>query len=281
MEKVKYYLYILPAISAIFLALGGLKFYDYLPWGCWIRTPPFSESYLPASLFGIVWIILSTSVSTAAVITIFITVFRQTSISAKWRANEREIATEVYHQGLFYLINLYLSWPIIVVGIFITGSQNFVFWCLVFFFAPIQVRLIHSRVRGILRSIHITSQTHSICRRSTKGFTNFLVYVRPRIIRRIRNKSGQKKSLSTRLSLFHPKRRPPEKAMADGSKGTHSKASADEATKTGDNSRDDVICEFYDKELEGHESPVGLSEGPPNTLNTSTNFASCHSLDFG
>ena len=145
LQRIKVYLYIVPAAFAIILAFAGLPFYAPLNFGCWIQPKPYRTTNTLAFLYGIIWIAITTVFSSAGMLIIFLTVYKQSLAGAKWRLGTRtkrkhDISRRVFAQGAFYLLNFYISWPILIVALVTAGSQNYEYWCCVFFLAPIQVR---------------------------------------------------------------------------------------------------------------------------------------------
>lgn len=158
LKKIKIYLYVVPGICSLTLALAGIPFYGSLSIGCYILPYPYESTNLYVICFATIWILIGTVYSTAAMVKIFLAVQRNELKSKRWRAervNQRRErrSRQVLYQGMFYLVNFYLSWPTLAIGMLIAGYQNFEFWAFFLFLCPLQ------------------------------GFTNFLVYIRPRVLR--------------------------------------------------------------------------------------------------
>ena len=133
LQRIKIYLYVIPAFCSVILALAGIPFYGALSIGCTILPYPYASSHRHMFLFTTVWVSIGTFYSTAAMVKIYFAVRKAERKSEKWRANQTNQqrlrrSRQVFYQGMFYLANFYLSWPTIAVGGMIAGYQNFEFW---------------------------------------------------------------------------------------------------------------------------------------------------------
>eukprot|EP00567_Pseudictyota_dubia_P008441 CAMPEP_0197439474 /NCGR_PEP_ID=MMETSP1175-20131217/6205_1 /TAXON_ID=1003142 /ORGANISM="Triceratium dubium, Strain CCMP147" /LENGTH=1214 /DNA_ID=CAMNT_0042969395 /DNA_START=77 /DNA_END=3721 /DNA_ORIENTATION=- len=182
LQKIQMYMHGLPLLVGVGLALGGLPVYDWIDYACHIQPfdPNNGKTQLwPVLVFVVVPLGLSIMSITTSMGLVYYGVFRQAQAAKKWSANSNSsrMKKEVFWQCLWYVLAFYVTWPIMfavyLASIDIGGPYGLS--VMVAFVAPLQ------------------------------GFSNFLVFVRPKIQkfkkerekRRARSKKQQELGIST------------------------------------------------------------------------------------
>ena len=79
-----FYFYIID-IYKFYMMCGGIPFYGNTVWGCYIRAPPLSTSFLPLVMFSIVPICMVTVVATVNMILVYLHVRQVDNAARRWR----------------------------------------------------------------------------------------------------------------------------------------------------------------------------------------------------
>lgn len=156
-----------PILIGLALACAGIPFYRNDLWGCYIPPPPIASSYREIAIFYFVPVILVVVVATANIAVVVWTVRKHARKVKKWRKGGKkgaELEQKVMWQALFYLAGFYLSYPFLLGAHMDNAAMTDKYWLFLTFItlAPLQ------------------------------GFTNFLVYTRPRISRYMRRKQKER-----------------------------------------------------------------------------------------
>lgn len=151
-KKVRWWLYLIPPMIGLGLALGGMGFYGSHDAVCWITGWTETWMFLAVPLSTV------TVLATLIMFMIYRKVYRQQRRSGRWSLSSnthQSISRKVFWQAFWYLMCFYATWPIVVVLAFInTGLyEKYGLHCLVILLAPLQ------------------------------GFLNFINYSRPRFLR--------------------------------------------------------------------------------------------------
>mmetsp|Transcript_7280 Transcript_7280/g.16536 ORF Transcript_7280/g.16536 Transcript_7280/m.16536 type:complete len:436 (-) Transcript_7280:712-2019(-) len=158
-----------PLVVGVGLAIAGVPFYDSVIWGCYIPPPPFSSSRIKSLVFGVIPIIFVIVGATTAMAVVVWKVRKDSIASMRWRqpgarrqTGAMVLQREVVWQAVFYLSAFYISFPVLISANLRTAARGFAFWVVMLAFAPLQ------------------------------GLSNFLVYIRPRIVRYLRSKQRER-----------------------------------------------------------------------------------------
>jgi len=148
----------LPVLIGLGLALGGIPIYHWLEYGCHIQTWSDSEGNLwEVLLFVVLPIGFSIAAITASMLVVYCNVRKHSRRAGKWRlsgkAKAATLERQVFWQCVSFALAFYITWPI-VITIYLTSADvngPLGLTITVAFVAPLQ------------------------------GFSNFLVYIRPRL----------------------------------------------------------------------------------------------------
>jgi hypothetical protein len=158
LRKIRLLLHGCPVLLGVGLALGGLPFYDWIEYSCHLVPPP-DEPIWKVLVFAALPIGISIVTITCAMIRVYWSVRSKSQASRKWSlafGNTNRLEQRVFWQALLYTLSFYVTWPI-VLSVYITSFDvkldAYGFTLVVAFVAPLQ------------------------------GFNNFLVYVRPKLMR--------------------------------------------------------------------------------------------------
>jgi hypothetical protein len=155
-----------------FLAFAGISLYGSVTTHCYILSPPFANGFGAISVFLIGPISLVILGATINMLMVYCEVRRVDRVGNKWRmfssvhsssVTKKKLENAIFWQSVFYLGALYLSWPILLVSNFSSLSKGSLYfpyahWVVATFLCPLQ------------------------------GFSNFVVYARPRLLSRYRKK---------------------------------------------------------------------------------------------
>jgi hypothetical protein len=215
LKKLQLWLHIPALIVGFALAFGGIPVYGNHLWGCYVSPPPLEEPYYKNVIFAA--ICTAIAILTVNMVLVYWSVRKQMLAARKSRMswvgrNDSSLAgnaaasgdlpmnldasdasfqprrrdmgemviqkmeRQTFWQALFYLAAFYLTWPILLAPTFIQRGgegDNYPFTLTVLILAPLQ------------------------------GFLNFIVYARPRILKRMQDlrrirHSSQDKSISLR-----------------------------------------------------------------------------------
>ena len=166
LKAIQHYLHGFPLLLGIGLALGAIPKYHWIDYGCHILpySPKYNEGELwPVLVFIAVPLGFSIVAITVAMLVVYWTVNRQTARAKKWQLGKGslgQLESQVLWQCLFYVLAFYITWPILftvyLASIDTDGPLRLTLT--VAFFAPLQ------------------------------GFNNFLVFVRPKMVRMVRER---------------------------------------------------------------------------------------------
>ena len=157
LKKIRVLLHGLPLLVGFGLAFGGIPLYEWNEYVCHLEPAPADSSW-KAFLFVVTPISFSVLFITACMLIVYVSVRRKSKASRKWSigfGTSGEMERRVFWQALLYTLSFYVTWPIILLVYADSVDikvNNFWFSLLVAFVAPLQ------------------------------GFSNFLVYVRPRAL---------------------------------------------------------------------------------------------------
>ena len=182
LRRVRFLLH-LPAVIGLALALAAIPYYDLAAWGCYLRAPPIDEAF-HVSVFIMLPISCVLVIGTINIAIVTLAVRRNLRRSNKWRRGgnkSQDLQTQVLWQAVFYLFAFYVSYPLLIV----------------------------SNIRPVLVSSPYWFYLATITLAPLQGFSNFLVYVRPRVMRRVhQNRAERKRNLrmsqQTRGSSTYP-----------------------------------------------------------------------------
>ena len=155
LKKIRIYLHGIPLLVGFGLAFGGIKFYDWIDYGCHLEPPPGNHPW-ETLVFAVIPVAVSVLLISIFMAVLYIRVRQKSRASNKWRfgfGKENSLERRVFWQAILYTLSFYITWPIWIL-VYTTGidfkSENYWFSIIVAFVAPLQ------------------------------GFNNFLVYIRPR-----------------------------------------------------------------------------------------------------
>jgi hypothetical protein len=199
-KKLRLWLHVPALFVGFALAFGGIPLYEKLSFGCYIPPPPLADNPQNLLIFTVVPICTAIVIATVNMVLVYWAVRKQMIASRKWqfrsaamqqhqqasasslfrnadacsalRINSdvfsesfqprrrqtaiQKMERQTFWQALFYLGAFYLTWPILLAANFSKRAQgSYGFMLLVIILGPLQ------------------------------GFLNFLVYARPRILKRI------------------------------------------------------------------------------------------------
>jgi hypothetical protein len=199
MKKLRLWLHVPALVLGFALAFAGIPYYEKLSYGCYIRPPTLAEDYGDFVIFTAVPICTAIVIATVNIVLVYWSVRQQMITSRKWQfgsapmqqlqastsslsrntdttyalPTNADVSSEsfqsrrrqtliqkterqTFRQALFYLGAFYLTWPILLVANFNQATQDsYAFTLVVLTLVPLQ------------------------------GFLNFLVYARPRILKRM------------------------------------------------------------------------------------------------
>ena len=161
LKAIQFYLHGFPLLIGMGLALGAIHKYHWIDYGCHILpySPKHNEGELwPVLVFVALPLGFSIVAITAAMLVVYWKVRRQSSRAKKWQLSKgslNELESQVFWQCVYYVLAFYITWPILfsvyLASVDTEGPLGLTLT--VAFFAPLQ------------------------------GFNNFLVFVRPKMIR--------------------------------------------------------------------------------------------------
>ena len=166
LKAIQHYLHGFPLLIGLGLAFGALPTYHWMDYGCHIL--PYSPKYDEGKLWSmLVFVVLPLGFSiasiSAAMLIVYWKVSRQTSQAKKWQLGKgsiNKLESQVFWQCLFYVLAFYITWPILfsayLASVDVDGPLGLTLT--VAFVAPLQ------------------------------GFDNFLVFVRPKLLRMARDR---------------------------------------------------------------------------------------------
>jgi hypothetical protein len=167
LKKIRLWLHATPLVIGFSLAFAGIPFYSNAILACYITPPPLAPTWTHILVFGMVPIGAVIAFTSIMMTMVYLKVRKDLRGSIKWqkggtKKGKPDLEKEVFWQSVFYLSAFWISWPILIVSNVKSDNGVYPFWVAVMLLAPIQ------------------------------GFSNFLVYVRPRILRRFRQRKRQK-----------------------------------------------------------------------------------------
>lgn len=176
LKTIQGYLLLLPPIVGLGLAFGGITSYHWLEYGCHLLPPPDGDLWA-VLVFVVLPLGFSIAAITAAMFVVYCKVRRQAATTRKWSfgvGKASALEQQVFWQALFYVSAFYITWPILfsvyLASVDVDGPLGLTLT--VAFVAPLQ------------------------------GFTNFLVYLRPKLKKRSRSgSSGTSKFLFLKSTL--------------------------------------------------------------------------------
>ena len=189
LSKMRIWLHV-PAVVGTAISLAGIPWYEIDIWGCYIQPPPLAETYWAIAIFAMTPVMLTLVVATGFMGTIVLSVRAKAKKAAKWRqpgdkkkSKSSELEKQVLWQAIFYLGAFYISFPILILSNAIADSRRYWLFVLATSIAPLQ------------------------------GFNNCLVYIRPRVLRYLRNKQKARAESKKR-------KRPKTESTAETGNGT-------------------------------------------------------------
>jgi len=177
LQSIRWWLHGLPVTTGLVLAVTGIPFYDVMEYGCHISPPPDGPMW-NVLVFAIIPIGFSVAIITFSMVYVYVHVRKHARASQKWSLKQKtkmnaagkikknhksssSLETQVFWQAVLYTMSFYIAYPfLIAIHAFSANSDSnaFTLSATVAFLAPLQ------------------------------GFTNFLVYTRPRMVLWCRNK---------------------------------------------------------------------------------------------
>ena len=166
LKAIQHYLHGFPLLIGFGLAFGAIPRYHWIEYGCHIL--PHSPNYKEGELWAVlVFVVLPLGFSiasiSAAMLVVYWKVSRQTAKAKKWQLGKggiNQLESQVFWQCLFYALAFYVTWPILfsvyIASVDVGGPLGLTLT--VSFVAPLQ------------------------------GFNNFIVFVRPKVLRLARNR---------------------------------------------------------------------------------------------
>jgi len=158
LKKRRLFLHGCPLVVGFGLAFGGIPFYGWYVYGCHLLPPHFGKLW-KVLVFAVIPLGFSVFFITVAMLFVYMTVRHNARDSRKWSfgVGKKSLESRVFWQALLYTLSFYITWPILF-SVYIKATDytrgydvgRYALPALVSFVAPLQ------------------------------GFTNFLVYARPR-----------------------------------------------------------------------------------------------------
>ncbi|CAB9498701.1 expressed unknown protein [Seminavis robusta] len=155
LKKIKLYMHAVPITIGLGLALGAIPSYHWIEYGCHLLPPPEGEMWA-VLVFFVIPLGLSIIAITISMLVVYWKVRQRAAASRKWSLGIGKVDSlekKVFWQCLFYVLAFYVTWPLMfsvyLASIDVDGPLGLTMT--VAFVAPLQ------------------------------GFTNFLVYVRPKL----------------------------------------------------------------------------------------------------
>jgi len=177
LKKSRLLLHGCPLIVGLGLAFGGIPFYDWYVYGCHLLPPPFGDQW-KVLVFAVIPLGFSVFCVTVAMLFVYWTVRKNTRGSQRWSfgVGRQSMESRVFWQALLYTLSFYITWPIFF-SVYIASTdytrgydvERYALPAIVSFVAPLQ------------------------------GFTNFLVYARPRISSCCKEHTAKLSSFFSRL----------------------------------------------------------------------------------
>ncbi|CAB9527609.1 expressed unknown protein [Seminavis robusta] len=173
LKKIRLYLHAVPCTVGLGLALGALGSYNFMGYACHLLPHP-EGSLGTVMLFVIIPLGFSVVAITASMLVVYGTVRSRAGASRKWSfgvGSASKLEQAVFWQCLFYAMAFYITWPIMfAVYLGSVGVDG-----------PLGLSLTIAFVAPL------------------SGFTNFLVYIRPKIVAR-RKKRAPRQSIESASS---------------------------------------------------------------------------------
>ena len=170
LRRVRIFLH-LPAVIGLALALAGIPYYAQAIWGCYLQPPPIADAF-HVSVFFMLPIASVVAIATINMLIVTLAVRRNLRRSRKWRRGggnkSQDLETQVLWQAAFYLSAFYVSYPLLIATNTREATVSSQYW------------------------LYLTAITLA----PLQGFSNFLVYVRPRVMRWVhRSRADRKRRL--------------------------------------------------------------------------------------
>jgi hypothetical protein len=120
--KLQYWFYTIPVLLGSTLAFAGIPFYTNNIMACYVNAPPLAEKYTVIALLAVVPVCFVVLFCTTAMARVYLHVRHQQKRASNWRmgGSGKCIEQQVLWQSVFYVGAFYISWPIQVVGIFMS-----------------------------------------------------------------------------------------------------------------------------------------------------------------
>ncbi|CAB9527065.1 expressed unknown protein [Seminavis robusta] len=157
LQKVRIYMHAIPILVGLGLALGGIPIYSWFEYACHLLPPPDGELWV-----SLVFVVLPLGISIIAItlnmLFVYVKVRQQSASSRKWSlgiGQAGRIERAVFWQCLFYMLAFYVTWPILF-----------------------SVYLASVDVHGPLRLTLTVAFVAPL-----QGFNNWLVYIRPKLLK--------------------------------------------------------------------------------------------------
>lgn len=160
LRNIRYFLHGIPLTVGTTLAFGILPVHSWIEYGCHLLPYPDGDLW-KIVLFAVLPIGFSVLCISSTMILVYCIVRRTDEASRRWRfgaspaSKKASMRSQVFWQAILYTVSFYVTWPIML-AVYVSGadtrSNSFGFAVLVAFVAPLQ------------------------------GFSNFLVYIRPRML---------------------------------------------------------------------------------------------------
>ena len=167
LKKIRLWLHATPLVIGFSLAFAGIPLYSNDILACYIPPPTIALTWTNILVFGMVPIGAVIAFTSIMMTIMYLKVRQDLRGSIKWqkggtKKGKPDLEKEVFWQSLSYLSAFWISWPILLVSNAKSDSGEYPLFVVVMLLAPIQ------------------------------GFSNFLVYVRPRMLRRFRQRKRHK-----------------------------------------------------------------------------------------
>lgn len=165
LKKIRKFLHLVPLVFGLSLAFAGIPHYTIDILACYIAAPPITTTWTNIVVFALAPISFVIFFLTVAMSVVYWKVRKNSRASNKWRKgharanrkrNKKSLENEVLWQCVFYVCSFLISWPILIAAKTNAEYTSFPFWAVVVTLTPIQ------------------------------GLNNCVVYVRPRLLRRLR-----------------------------------------------------------------------------------------------